>query len=87
MYVLRDDKPEPACNCGTGPFMNLGPHSSWCDVARDRGGVYYYAGRDLEGHWFMPGQENAARYSYKDALRLRRELTNPRRLTIEKVSE
>lgn len=85
VYVLRDDRPEPTCSCGSGPLTRW-PHSSWCDIVRDRGGVYYYAGRDLEGHWFMPGQHNAARYSYRDAVRLRRELKTPRRLTIEKVA-
>lgn len=83
LYVLRDDKPEPECNCA--PLI-ADHHATYCATKRERGGAFYYAGQDLEGHWFIPGVENAARFAYRDAQRLRRELSDPRLLLIERVA-
>lgn len=81
LYVLRDDKPEPVCDCH--PTI-AGQHYRSCATRRDHGGTYYYAGQDLQGHWWMPGIENAQRMPYRFAQRLRREMNNPRKPTIEK---
>lgn len=58
-------------------------HSRWCPAVTRPGGTFYYAGRDLEGHWWM-GLSDAATFAYRDALQAVRELRHPRRLTLER---
>lgn len=86
-WVIRDDKPDPECNCGM--LLLGGDHSRWCEVVRAPGGTFYYVGQDLEGHWFMPGIEQAARYSYRVAQGIRRELNAkfPRKVELERAPE
>lgn len=86
LWVLRDDKPPAECNCGLPLLVGRPDHSRWCATVRSPGGTYYYAGRDLEGHWFM-GLEDALHVTYREAQRIRREmpLDGGRRLQVERA--
>ena len=86
VWTLRDDIPQKECDCH--PLTEKSRHAHWCASLRAHG-AYYYAGRDLQGHWFMPGIENALRATYSAARRIRKELrisgASPRPLTLERV--
>lgn len=82
-WVIRDDIPAGECLCHMPLLCSDFPHSKWCPAVRRPAATCYYAGRDLEGHWWMD-RARAATFAYRDAQRFVRELRHPRRLTLER---
>lgn len=84
-WVVRDDRPRGECRCGMPIFDPRFPdrHSDWCAAVRDPGGAFYYAGQDLEGHWWLD-LANAATFTYREARRFVREYGHPRKLVVER---